>query len=264
MNDKVLTNKIKSELMKSGFPSELKCRKIIRDHKFIISLNRIFLDSDNNEHEIDLVAFKQGIICILGEKKASNISGVVTTYLILECKKNEGNHWIFFDERMGSPQLNIVSNLNRKEQFDIEWMRNKSLDSHHYRKFQSTSCYSMAFRDDKKNQIFEAINQINSAYKHQTSSLLQNISNLKSGFQVNIYYPLIVFDGRLFIANIEKNQLNVNEVENLLYLSYPPQQLKLPHTFDVVKIDFLDQYLEYLENDHNLICQCVNSIIERK
>ena len=254
MADINLNEKIRAELLKSGFPLEVKCRQTIYKRKWMITLSRFYLDSDNNEHEIDLIALKQTL-------SRSKKDIVLNSIIVLECKKNESNHWVFFYEGIGFPKLNLLSTLPKKYADNLTWLNEKSLKSHHYYKFKPASSYSMAFKS-KHNQIFEALNQVYNAYKHEIATPESNMAKVDKSLRgwVNIYYPVIVLDGKLFLAQIIKDNLEVEEVRQALYVAHRPAYFKYPYSIDIVTADTLSDYLDMLDTDHDTIFSYIESL----
>ena len=257
MNDSNLLNKIKQEILKSGFPLEVRCRQTFFNRKWSITLSRYYLDIDNNEHEIDLIAGKQ----TLSDPGIKH--DMLNSIVILECKKNQSNHWVFFDEGIEVPELNLLSTLPRKYSDKLRWLNKKSLKSHHYLKFRPTSSYSMAFKTKStKNQIFEALNQVYNAYKNDTLAPESNMSKYDRtrGAWVNVYYPVIVLEGKLFIARIINDNLEVEEVRQTLYVAHRPEYYKYPYSIDIVTTDALSDYLDMLDQDHATIFSYIKSL----
>ena len=249
-----LIEKIRSEILKSGFPLELRCRQEIFKHKWALALSRVYLDSDNIQHEIDLVADKQTILTI--NKKIT-----VNSMIVLECKKNESNHWVFFDEDIRFSLLNLLSTLNDEYADNLKWLRGKSLSSHHYFKFKPTTSYCMAFKTNQ-NQIFEALNQVFNAYKHIISTTEPHMAkpdNIQRVW-VNVYYPVIVLDGKLFVARLVNDNLEIEEVSQAVYVTHRPRFFKQPESIDIVTADALTNYLNSLSEDHNTVVSYIESL----
>lgn len=250
-----IEGKIRDELLKSGYPLEVKCRRTFCEHNWAIDLCRFYLDSDNIEHEIDLIAFKQSISKIRKRERFFN------SIVILECKKNESNHWIFFEEGIGLRSLNMLSNLRQQSAEKLQYLNAKALRSHHYSNFEPTTCYSMAFKTKVPNQIFGAFNQLYGAYKFETVTPESEMSKSDSSLLtwVNVYYPVIVLDGRLFLAKLINNKLEVKEVRQVLYFSHRPAHLKFPYSIDIITADALPDYLDMLHKDHEIIFSYIKS-----
>jgi hypothetical protein len=259
MSDLELIEKIKRELLKSGFPLELRCRKAIKP-EWNISLSRYYFDADKVEHEIDLTAFRQSLA-----NNPSNVTHMLNTNMILECKKNDSNHWIFFTGEFTLPMLNCISNLpeNRLDKFEI--LSLKSLAEHHYKKATLASSYCCAFKADR-NQIFEAINQVSSAYNYDVMNVEPRMAKSdykKEGVWINIFYPIIVFGGKLFTAELIDKEIQVKIAKHIVYNTFHEYRLKLPRTIDVVSEDFFEEYLVRLDKSHVLTEKYFKSLVRK-
>lgn len=90
MSSEELSDKVKRELIKSGFPLELQCRRELYEHQWVHSLNRTYADSEGVHHEIDAIAVKQASFT-----SKSRSHNMVNSIIVVECKKNESNHFVF-------------------------------------------------------------------------------------------------------------------------------------------------------------------------
>lgn len=251
-----IEEKIRDELLKSGYPLEVKCRRTFFKHVWAIDLCRFYLDSDNIEHEIDLIAFRQSI------SKRGKRERVLNSIVILECKKNESNHWIFFEEGIGSRSLNMLSTLSQQNAEKLQYLNTKALKSHHYSNFEPTTCYNMAFKTKVPNQIYGAFNQLHGAYKFETVTPESEMSKRDSSLiaWVNVYYPVIVLDGKLFLAKLVNDKLEIKEVRQVLYFSHRPLHLKFPYSIDIITADALLDYIDMLHKDHEIIFSYIKSL----
>lgn len=262
MSDEQLSNKIKEELLKSGFPLGLRCRRVLYQHKWAGSLNRFYIDSEGTEREIDAMAHKQTIF-----STNSRPHNTVNSILIVECKRNQNNHWVFFDEDLGLQFINVISTLDTKQNEQIEWgvmKKLRSLRRHHYFEMKATSSFSMAFKSPKgKNQIFEGLQELFAAYKNERETVEKNMkrTDCGEGIWVNVYYPVLVLEGKLFIATMVREDLKVEEIDQVLYTAQHPSYLDTWTTIDVVRADFFPNYLDSLDQDHEIIVSYIQSKI---
>lgn len=261
MSDEKLIEKIKHGLIKSGYPLELRCRRAIMqhttasNHMWFTDKERIYLDSDNVEREIDAFAYIQTV----------HRSTITCSVLIVECKKNEENHWVFFDEGQNRKNLNIVSNLNSEQHERLEagiLQKERFLLRHHYHNINSCSSYSMAFMKNKqRNQIFEGLQQILKAYKHYKEINEKNINeelpNIPKWTQA--YYPVIVFEGKLFLAKLIDNDLKIEKCNHVLYNALHPFYAHSSLTVDIIHADIFFDYLKIFEQDHDVIVPYVST-----
>jgi hypothetical protein len=269
MPDNELANKIKQELLKSGFPLEIRCRQLMRQHDWTLEGDRLFLDEAGVEHEMDAKASKSLIDPLKHlhelESESNRWNPYVGYELIVECKKNTSNHWVFFDDgESEAPLLNTVSTLKVGDAWRLRSMFEEPLSKespldHHYLGTKLVSSYCMAFKTDK-NQIYDGLREILSAYRHARQ---QDIELLKPDEEppaddaqledlsptVYVYYPVLVFDGKLFIAQLVHDSLEVSETTQVVYSAMHPSYVNHRVTVDVIRADIFSRYLSLLERD---------------
>jgi hypothetical protein len=85
----------------------------------------------------------------------------------------------------------------------------------------------------------------------------------KEGVWVNIYYPLIVFDGKLFVARLNGEDIDVEEKKHVLYCALHESKLNLPETFDIVTYDYLEEYLTVLDKSHKVTVDYFQQVAKR-
>lgn len=223
-----------------------------------MATSRRYLDAENVEREVNGLATKQTSFSAKGSPH-----NTVNSILILECKKNEANHWVFFDEGLPFPVLNVISTLSSKQNDQLASTLGTEPQSprhHHYFRVRATRSYCMAFKSAKE-QIFEGLQELFNAYKHQREATEKYMSEREPGrgIWVNVYYPVLVFDGKLFIAKTKDEDLEVEEAEQTLYVERHPSYLRTWITIDVVRADLFPKYLESLEQDHEIIVSYIQS-----
>jgi len=252
-----LIKKIKAEFLKSGFPLELQCRRVLFQHKWGVTVNKFYTDSEGVEQEVDCIGHKQTVFSAKGTSHR-----VLNSMAIIECKKNKANHWVFFG--MGGIQrLCMASTLNMDQSEYLVSLRGKSLHRHHYLKLEPAGSFSMAFKSKSdKNQIFEAVNDVLNAYKYGREDTEKNMSKRgsSSGLWINVYYPTIVFDGKLFFAELVEDDLELREVDRILYTMLHPSYLCEWVSIDIVRADVFSNYLDDLDKDHEIIASHIKSL----
>jgi hypothetical protein len=273
MPEEELTDKVKQGLLKSGFPLEMRCRQLMRQHDWTLEGDRIFLDQAGVEHEMDAKASKSLIDPLKHLHELESESKLWNPYvgyeLIVECKKNTSDHWVFFDDgESEAPLLNTVSTMRVADTWRLRYMFEEPLSKespldHHYLGTRLVSSYSMAFKTSK-NQIYEGLHELLSAYRHARK---QDITLLKPDEEspaqdaqledlsptVYVYYPVLVFDGKLFIAQLVHDSLEVSETTRVVYSAMHPSYVNHRVTVDVIRADVFDNYLTSLEQDMKII-----------
>jgi hypothetical protein len=271
MPDDELANKIKQELLKSGFPLEIRCRQLMRRHGWQLDDDRIYLDSDGVEHEIDAVGINSLMDLLAGlqgmESESEEWKPLTLYQLIVECKKNSSDHWVFFEDGLLEPPLlSAVSTLKESDNLRLQYIfqvPDDSVRDHHYLASKAVGSYCMAFKADR-NQIYEGLRELLSAFRHVREEWTTTLKPFKkasvsdsasedSSPLVYVLYPVLVFDGRLFVAELVDGDLRVSETNQVVYSAMHPSYLKTRITVDVIRADVFDNYLTSVEQDMRII-----------
>lgn len=112
-----------------------------------------------------------------------------------------------------------------------------------------------------KDDIFEAANQLAKYIAYRWSGIVEGryLSGLptKSDRSIRIAFPVIVFDGRMFEAQVSKGDIQLSETNHvLLSFNYQPRYFSkhaLGYMIDVVNKDNFGNLLHELENDYMLL-----------
>ena len=244
-----LEDKIKKELLKSGFPLEVFCQRTLVNNKWTVYGPQEISINDDITKEIDILA--------LTYYRTGRNSQIVFT-LHLECKKNRENPWVFFKENKSHNDFLLVEYVNldfslishkisRVPRFPISEMK-----EHHFRSTPSSSIYTMAFKIGT-NQIYEAVSSVISSaqflsefrQKHRKDRNSKNII-------ISVYYLTIVFDGKLYIADVVgSDNVELSETQHLIYYHQKAEFPKHKHyNIEIVTRDYFDTYLKILNKDN--------------
>ncbi len=105
-----LTSKLRDWLANEGYPFELKVGRTLHQAGWDISHAQHYLDTETGKlREVDVQASFGPYI---GETKGK---GMVSVYLVCECKVSQAKPWIVFTSRHGDDELRIVSHLTPSE-----------------------------------------------------------------------------------------------------------------------------------------------------
>jgi hypothetical protein len=252
-------DKIKRDILKSGFPLEISTSIALNKDKWhVVNNSRFYNDNKKNYSEIDIIASKKN-------NKFTNVSNV----LIIECKKYEEGEWVFF--RQDNTPINVF-NLNIAESgkkiSSYNWFNQNMIKNHFYSKNPLCTYYIVPhskgkgeLNEKKANMIYNAITQVVDAlifYLNRDSEILGK-NNIN---EISILYPVIVFDGNLYSASVENDNVNLFE-EKMVQLKYS-LQLKEPMEIpwdlknrkiikqkdiiiNVVKKEYLKEFLDNFE-----------------
>ena len=254
---KNLISKIKNELKKSGHPVSLRASIILNKKGWYVrNAPRYFNPNLKISREIDIVAQKKSIYV----KNAIDV-------LIVECKKSKDYPWVFF--RQNKFNTDVLSlNVDMAETTEgaiYDWLEKRVFKKHYYYR---RPCYTYYFvanaKPDSKvsKQIFDATGQVLSAlsfYFVQRSNL---ISEYKLKPRVpTFFYPIIVFDGKMFEAEIKERNTNIKEtnwislwiekeLEEPLLMRFLYKQgfrrivCSKPIIIDIVKLGYFEEFLK--------------------
>jgi hypothetical protein len=154
--------------------------------------------------------------------------------LFIECKKGV-DQWVFFTDKTPFPyfyssgfregRLKVSGKLEYlKSGMGLHKVTNKHL------LLETKLSYNYTARIHKDSDFFfTALMQV-----------LKCVDNCESVTRSDYYllYPLIVYDGNILECTYEEDELNLNEIEFISYLSNGIAENPLPTIVDVVKVDF--------------------------
>lgn len=187
--------------------------------------------------------------------------------LIIEVKKST-NPWVFFISESEDPtlQLSFFSLVNY---FNID----NSIVEHLFVDFPSqltqkiSTSQTEAFKEYEISNIYKAIDSVTKAtyYFHKRDSHARKIQ-LKEGERadelfektdllkpsiLNIYLPVIIYEGTLTEAFLDKNAgFEIRESCHIPYLNHTiiDEEMERLYTIDVVDINYFSTYLQNLES----------------
>ena len=239
--------KIKKELMKSGFPLELKCAAAFEENGWGVDHNFIFEDLDSKQHrELDI--FACDVPAIFDDKSC------LTIYVFAECKKSD-KPWVFFPASEGMETgRRVLAYASMFRYGGGKWARDeynsllhRLADVSHYSNAVLSSWYTEVFvRDSSGHDILDAISKIVKANKYVNEDTDDASSKLEPPL-LFVSYNTIIFDGALLEAKYEKGNLHVKERENLvLSVNYGSPSVKGHFLIDIIRADCVGSYLRQL------------------
>ena len=175
---------------------------------------------------------------------------IVTSTLVIECKKQEKKPWVFFEQE--NENINSTSVWVRPKEA-YKWF-SEEFSKHYYYKQKPCSFHFPAFVERREPEpILDAINQVLDAFLYTVNS-----SHYPAEV-VHFVYPVIILDGLLFSAKIDSDgEIELTEREYLQLRAIrgltKPEEIftsestsKISRTqeiiIDIVKIEALDQFL---------------------
>lgn len=275
--ERPLEERIVEELQKTGFPTEIVSANILEQRGWTVTHNPSYLDpNEETSREHDIYAHRSWIT------QGIEYPYFLTVQIIVECKKSD-KPWVFFTvPRRGarSPSLRIRSGKHRG--FPRHSKGNTEIDGdfeafHHY--FASgkvARTYHEPFKGreqaDRGQVIYAAVLAVTGA------TLFRDFESDVDGF-TTISYPVIIFEGPLFEAEIDNaKKISVRRADHIC-LSYsfidpkdssdsPGDRLRMllgtsgSFTIDVVQADYWEQFLAVIEQEHQTLFDRFGAALE--
>jgi len=257
-----LKNKIKKEIDKSGHPVSLKASLILNKKGWYVKNAPIYFDKrTKTNREIDIVA----------QKKSNFVKDAFDT-LIIECKKQKKNPWVFFkqhklNKNVFSLNIDIVETTEGRV---YDWLDKKGIFKQHYYYDKPLSTYyfvALSGESEKLNRaIFNATNQVLDALRFYISQRLNFFEEYKLRSKAPIFfYPIIVVDGKIFEASMENSKIDVKESSHISLLvereleepvliklfspeGYSKPIFSKPFLIDIVKLEYFERFLDNFES----------------
>jgi len=245
--------KILKELKKSGVPTEIEVTEILENKNWKVANQLGYLDSDENKwRRIDVRAVRAE------DLPHSQTYKRVVMHLYIECKRSEKYPWVFYirrKEEMPSFPFDLLDLVKEtswppilvKSFLDRDWWK----DCFHYLKIQVVGVISFEPFNKGKSKIFEAANQVVKCVKYHSEKNKKLLSGMKHSVIV-LSYPIIIFNGKLYIYKKERSVIPVKYVQYLF--SYGEENFLV----DVVRLDFLEKYLRILNEEFEALKKNIN------
>ncbi len=216
---KSLEEKLKEEIKKTGFPLEIFSASIFKKYGWNVTHNPNYFDREENKTiPLDLRA---------GKRYKGSSNKMVNLMILAECKKGENKPWIFFQTNF-QPNTDFDKGLIKCDDEShklLEIFETKELSGLNvFKQKRKARTYFEAFKkEDKKKTKYSfdferGIDIFSSAIKlaKGTIHFMQKLSDHKSLF----FYPVIIFDGKLFDVSIQPGgQIDPTET-NYLQLDF--------------------------------------------
>lgn len=266
-----LEERIRVELLKTGFPTEITVSSSLESIGWAVMHNPSYLDPQTGKsREFDIRAYKE---FPEPEHRPSLRLGV---YLLVECKKSE-KPWVFFT----TPCVNEIVPDRRIEEFiqtskrippKVIWAdgarnqlqsKGNPADFHHYF---SQDRWARTFHHMFRGEENESSKQIYGAIMSVVNTVLFYRDNYTHDANwVPVFYPVIVFNGELFEAVVHtKTNLTLNRSDHLVleyHLAMPSKYAGGEVREDTFLIDVLTD--NFLSDFERLIDHESKTLLER-
>jgi len=251
-----LTQRIKEDVEKSGFPLEIEVSSTLRQDGWGEFVHDCYLDEEEKvTREIDVSGFKRTDI-------NSPDYEFIHVSLLIKCKKRSDKPWVFFTREKGKEShfpfvlLHSLGNprTHTKLLSQEKWMKHSHYFSPAFTKNAIISYEPFTGLNDG-GIIFESSMKAIKALTYQMKETKKSFAFIKN--PLFIFYPVMVLDGHLF------EYTNAKAVEPVPYLQYlvrhrftDPDTDKLVRDMfliDVLRKEFLQEYLKILRQELNAI-----------
>lgn len=270
-----ITEKLKRQILRSGFPLEVKVaaniEKGLDDFDAEISTSTYYLDKDEGKgREIDIKI----IVPISGNQNGP----MIFLNLIIECKNVPGNSWVFFETSQHIcftyQSISIFKATKWQSNLESDWVQNVNL---HFRDAITTNMDDEYISDrkllnGKNNNLFEARTTLAKAVDFEVEEEKKNFLDLTEAdpnglSYVNIYYPIIVFNGNMFqVDNVTEGlEMTLNPIQHICrHVDYISGSYKIESLMDIVTADYLYPYINILRQDIIALKEACNSELAKK
>jgi len=262
--DANLVEKIKKNIQKSGFPTELYVLDVCST-KNTGRMPNIRYVYQGEEREIDLLAFFEEIN---PNPRGNANPQYTTTNMVVECKKAESKPWVFFSTSSFQRSGSLVHRTCYVSDFDLFFVHKgkhsllgqifKYLKENHYADMKIPTCisYCEAFKNPSSpSEIYKAVDSVLSFTSCEVGRRLKECEEV--GFRTNFYYPIVVLEGDMVEAKVDRGNLLVEERDHIqLRVTYDHNLFVV----DVVRKDHFDDFFELIQKDHNEFVSSIGRI----
>lgn len=248
-----LIDYLKDEIRKTGYPLEIEISSLL-DGKWdkVVNTAPYFDKTEKKLRDIDIDAFRQ-----IYAKNGIEYE----PHLTIECKKSDNMAWVFFMRNMkwdevfpwGQVHGQYIDGLQRVTELGLCNDILGSTKLHYYDYNRVAVCFAEFSIQGKQNEnhkkeIFEAEMQLKKYLEYSNDELL---AATNFPFFLQFYFPCIVFDGKLYEANVSKVDTSLKEV-----LSVP--LVTGCYVIDIIQKSYFSEYLKVIDSDIELMNQVIS------
>jgi hypothetical protein len=266
-----LEEKIIEELKKSGYPLEIKVTLALESKGWNVLNQEGYIDVETNKwRTIDILATKS-------IELSESMYERVHLSLAIECKKIE-KPWVFWVRdkkplRIFDPLAAYgLIKLESKPSLHPLHLENLADCFHYYSPiFSKVAVISYEpFQQSDKSIVFEAKTQVIKFISYERGKtrnflLMEEAREkvkpqLKTTNLISLAYPLIIVDGDLFEVKFEDEKPKLTRSNYIQYLTSFGIPYPESYVIDIMRIDFLKEYLDIIEEKTQRFAKKVSSI----
>ncbi len=278
-NHKSLEQTLLEDIQKTGYPTEIVSASVMQQRGWGIIHNPSYLDDrEGRSREFDIRAFRSWSFQTAGRRF------IIDVLLLVECKKSE-KPWVFFitPEDHGSPRLgtvikNHISNrkifTNRHHGSAECAISDEVLRTfHHY--FQKRHLARTFYEPLKSQERADHSQMIYSAVLSCVKATIFHYKDQPSENRLTIYYPVIIFSGNLYEAEVASDKtVNLAHSQHVQlsfnYMLPAPSRTSSVweghqrFIVDIVHEDYLGHFLTTIEDEHSDLTQRLRDTFDGK
>lgn len=243
-----LEDKIKNEIINSGFPLEIYCKKLIFSKGFGLKSNKYYLNDKNEFRELD------GLGVIPDTVKINSKDHSLSSYLYIECKRNQSYPWIFLEGNYWS-SYNIYHQIKSRKNFnEHDFYNNIKLSKDNLNEYSETYFVGFVNQDNNKisRQIYDSIIKLIEYSELSKKRILKN--KFLGKHIIDIIHLCVVFEGQLFFASFKGKNIKVSRKNHIVVNVTNESSKKVKnYAVDVVTKEYFNQYLSLIKKDHSTI-----------
>ncbi len=268
-----IKKEIVQDLEKTGFPLEVFVASELEKTDWMVYSGYLYRDEETGQaRELDLHGVKVNFDYAenVPEKVGMGDANKLVSHLVIQCKKSK-KPWVFFDNgkrRWPAIPNECLKSKNKEfhemlfedlEIFGLKGFRLKDAILH--------KSYHESFSEPKQNsKIYEALVTLVKATKY-----IKKRYGLGK-YAIHYFMPIIVLDGTLWSANLNKNMLvDVKEVDNLFVVFETlPKPNKKGMSFEeeyvievITRKSFTKKILD-IKKDNQKLYECWTNFINEK
>jgi len=259
------------KIKKSGYPLEIEVTLMLQSNGWHVSNQQGYIDPETNTwRATDILATKNV------ELSSQAVYQTIYLVLIIECKKIE-YPWVFwcrdkeslgifdplvvfglikFDSKPPLHPINFENFVNCFHYYSSDFNKVAVIS---YEPFKKSESKNKDVIFESKVQVIKALSgqrRLIRNFLQMTENIEESKPKSKPFNPIYIYYPLIIADGNLFEMEFKDKETKLTEVNYIQYLtsfinySTPissKEQLTETYLIDIMKIDFLEKYLDIIE-----------------
>lgn len=251
------TNFLKKKLLETGFPLEvLIYSKLKSQSKFVKHQDYYYDLNEKITRSIDLIAdlFTNPLNWSVGDPAKFFID----SSMVIECKKSK-KHWVFFPIKgsFGFRNGQMCAQLHNDFGFYVTSEIDLTYKGHQINNPLGLSSAYKVIDEDRKNpnDIYEATMQLIKYIQYNKNMILSNELNKKIPYryQVYLWYPIIVFEGKMWNAYLKDGEIDVIESTNHVILSYETKSINSLssncYLIDIINPEYIEELYKSLKEE---------------